>query len=96
MALKIYAMSSTFDFVFLDEAKRPFYCYSWNGEKWLFYWCDNHWVSLRRITDMDIFPLNLSDMEQQIYHKLHAEWGLLQANNIKLRNEIEGIVNAKS
>lgn len=79
----IHALSAQFDFAFLDENNKPFYCYDWNGEKWLFYWHkDNHWVSLRPVNDQDIFPLNLSTLEQQTYHSLHAEWEALQQNII--------------
>jgi len=64
-------------FVFLDGAGRPFLFRMWNGAPWLFYWHpDNHWVSLRRVSQTDIwrFPQNLSEKEQVIYHRLHEKW----------------------
>jgi hypothetical protein len=61
-------------FVFLDGGGRPYLCRIWNDEPWLFYWHpENHWVSLRKVTQTDIwnFPHNLTEKEQAIYHKLH-------------------------
>jgi hypothetical protein len=90
----VNAILSDFDFVFLDGNSRPFYCYDWNGEKWLFYWLKDHWISLRKVTNADKFPLNLSDKEQEMYHKLHAEWELSQINVLK--SEIQEVINAEN
>ena len=64
-------------FVFLDAHSRPYQCRMWGERAWLFYWhADNHWVSLRPVTQMEIwqFPRNLSQKHQDIYHKMHNEW----------------------
>ena len=65
-------------FIFLDEGNRPYLCAKWtDGMCWLFYWhADHHWVSLRPVTQMDIwsFPRNLSEEHQQIYRDQHDRW----------------------
>lgn len=63
--------------VFLDEASRPYLCKKW-GDKdktWLFYWhVEGHWTSLRKIESGATFPDNLTQAEQNIYHKQHEKW----------------------
>ena len=64
-------------FVFLDRASTPYLCRIWNEEPWLFYWhADNHWVSLQRVGQTDIwsFPHNLTEQEQQHYQDQHQKW----------------------
>lgn len=61
--------------VFLDMAKRPYWIRLWGGEPWLCYWHrENHWVSLRKITNVDVFPDNLPLEYQNVYHLMHLEW----------------------
>ncbi|MFW6148139.1 MAG: hypothetical protein ACOC6B_07100 [Thermodesulfobacteriota bacterium] len=61
--------------VFLFGA-RPYLCRRWGDEDklWLFYWHQNHWVSLREADPGEAFPRNLSETEQDMYHKRHKEW----------------------
>lgn len=64
-------------YVFLDHFNNPYKCAMWEDQAWLFYWhTDGHWVSLRRVDQMDIwtFPRNLSDEQQQYYHDRHDAW----------------------
>jgi len=64
-------------FVFLDRASRPYLCRIWCGDPWLFYWhSDNHWVSLKRVeqTDVWLYPDNLTEEQQRLYHDLDAKW----------------------
>ena len=43
-------------FVFLDTYNRPYRCAKWGNQAWLFYWHpDNKWVSLRPVTQMEIW-----------------------------------------
>lgn len=63
--------------VFLDGANRPYLCRKWGDESrlWLFYWHpENHWVSLREVKPDDNFPKNLTQSEQDIYHRQHEQW----------------------
>jgi len=64
-------------FIFLDMKNRPYLCRMWEGKPWLFYWhYENHWTSYRRVSqnDIDLFPRNLTEEEQEIYHELHRRW----------------------
>lgn len=65
-------------FIFLDDNRRPFLCRMWNDSAWLFYWHRHQksWVSLRRVTQSEIwtFPHNLTDEQQQHYHDAHDKW----------------------
>lgn len=64
-------------FVFLDKVNRPYLCRLWNNKPWIFYWHpDNHWVSLREVTQSEIFsfPRNLTDEQQAGYHKAHKKY----------------------
>lgn len=64
-------------FVFLDDTNRPYLCAMWNDSPWLFYWHpDNHWVSLRPVTQAEIFgfPNNLTPGEQQAYWDQHEKY----------------------
>ena len=64
-------------FIFLDDNQRPFLCRMWGGKPWLFYWhSENHWVSLREVTQSEIFmfPHNLTEEHQQLYHDLNEVW----------------------
>ena len=56
-------------FIFLDTVPRPFLCRMWKGEPWLFYRINKKWVSLRKVTQTDVwlFPRNLSDEQQDLY-----------------------------
>ena len=59
-------------FVFLDSQSVPFLCRMWGGNAWLFYWHpDNHWVSLRKVTQLEVWnmPLPLSSDEAGLYHE---------------------------
>lgn len=61
-------------FVFLDSKGDPYYCRMWGESPWLFYWHpDNHWVSLREVTQMEIWhmPVPLSSDEADLYHNKH-------------------------
>ena len=63
-------------FVFLDAAGKPFLCRMWQGVPWIFYWHpENKWVSLRKVTqtEVDDFPRNLTEEQQQIYRNKHQE-----------------------
>ena len=64
-------------FIFLHDGGVPYLCRMWGESPWLFYWHpEKHWVSLKELTQADIFrlPHNLSEKEQALYRKLHAEW----------------------
>ena len=63
-------------FVFLDAANRPFQCRMIGDESWVCYWCKDHWVSLRKVTQIEIwgFPHNLKQEWQDVYHKQHEEY----------------------
>lgn len=60
-------------FVFLDNARKPFLCRIWGGEAWLFRWHESaqRWVSLRRVTQTEVwaFPHNLTEEQQDMYRK---------------------------
>lgn len=63
--------------VFLDGASRPYLCMKWGNEDklWLFYWHpENHWTSLREIRPHERFPDNLTQPEQDMYHRQHEKW----------------------
>ena len=61
------------DFVFLDDASRPYRITMYGGEPWLFYWhADGHWVTLRRVTQPEIWELKarrLPDEQAALYHE---------------------------
>ncbi len=64
-------------FVFLDEQNRPYLYRKWGHEDnlWLFYWhVEGHWTSLRKVEDSEKFPDNLTQPEQNMYHKQHEKW----------------------
>jgi len=57
-------------FVFLDLRNQPYRCCMWEGSPWLFFWHpDNRWVSLRKVTQMEVwsFPHNISKRDQKAY-----------------------------
>lgn len=59
-------------FIFLDANSQPYWCRIWGGAPWLFYLdSGNMWVSVRRVTQMDIwsYPHNLSENQQNIYRQ---------------------------
>jgi hypothetical protein len=63
--------------IFLDDNHRPFLCALWGERAWLFYWhTEGHWVSLRPVTQMEIwtFPRNLTEIQQQLYRDEHDRW----------------------
>lgn len=59
-------------FVFIDSVDRPYHVRMWNGSPWMFYWHpDNHWVSLRKVTQADVWRFHekaISEERAQIYH----------------------------
>jgi hypothetical protein len=64
-------------FVFLDGRHRPFLCRMIEGQAWLCFWHpDNHWVTLRQVTQQDVwsFPKNLNEQEQAVYFELHEKY----------------------
>lgn len=65
-------------FVFLDKLRRPFKYAMYGDSPWLFYWHKHEkcWVTFRKVTQMEIwqFPRNLTDEEQDIYHRLQEAW----------------------
>lgn len=65
-------------FVFLSNNGNPYLCRMWGGIPWLFYWhnIENHWVSLRPVSQMEIFslPHNLTMEQQEEYHQLHEKF----------------------
>lgn len=66
--------------VFLDDINRPYLLRKWGceGEEWLFYWhgdvLEGHWVSLRKVEIGNVFPDNLTQAEQDLYHAQHDKW----------------------
>lgn len=63
-------------FIFLDDNSKPYLCRMWHKRPWLFYWHpDNQWVSLRLLTQSDVwsFPRNLTEEQQQYYRDKHQE-----------------------
>lgn len=61
--------------VFLDLNSNPFLVRKWGGHWWIFKWhTDSHWVSLRKVTDGEQFPDNLTVHEQQLYHNEQTKW----------------------
>ena len=63
-------------FVFIPADNRPYLCRMWSGHAWLFYWVNDHWVSLREVSQTDIwrFPHNLEPPQQKLYQEKHDEW----------------------
>lgn len=60
-------------FIFLNTNDRPFKCCMYFNNPWLFYWHpDNKWVTLRQVTQDEIFklPRNLSKEHQEVYNKI--------------------------
>lgn len=56
-------------FIFLDNLNRPYKCCLIENQPWLLYWHpDNKWVTLRPVTQTEIwrFPKNLTK-EQHMY-----------------------------
>lgn len=62
-------------FVFLDSVGRPYHVRMWETQPWLFYWHpDNKWVSLRSITQADVWKFHeraLPEEQAQIYHDIN-------------------------
>ena len=65
------------DFVFIDDASRPYRVMDWNDETWLFYWHpDGKWVSLRKATFAEVILLSTKAIpaeQAQFYHDEHAK-----------------------
>jgi len=56
--------------VFLDKLSRPYLVKKWGGSHWLFYWHpDKRWVSLRKCNPGEVFPINLTQEQQDLYFK---------------------------
>jgi hypothetical protein len=67
------------DFVFIDDAKRPYRVMMYCGTPWLFYWHpDNKWVTLREVTQSEIwdFGQNKLDPEQASLYELTSNIGV--------------------
>lgn len=64
--------SSLLDFVFLDDANRPYRVKLYGGEPWLFYWHpDGKWVTLRQVTQSEIWQWHarrLPDEQAELYN----------------------------
>lgn len=64
-------------FIFRWDDNNIYRCCMWGESPWLMRWnpAQNLWVSVQRLTQMDIFtlPHNLSEEEQEVYHRLEAE-----------------------
>lgn len=64
-------------FVFLDDDGNAYRCCVWGNNAWLFRWHDHQkrWVSVRQLSQMDIFmlPHNLSEEQQEWYFKTEAK-----------------------
>jgi hypothetical protein len=63
-------------FVFLDDYQRPYMVTRWGESLWLFYWGDDHWVSLRETSEDEAarLPKNMPTDHQELYHEKHKEW----------------------
>lgn len=65
------------DFVFLDDAQRPYRVMDWEDKTWIFYWHpDGKWVSLRKATFPEVICLAekaLPQEQAQLYHDEHAK-----------------------
>jgi hypothetical protein len=67
------------DFVFIDDAKRPYRVMMYCGTPWLFYWHPaNKWVTLREVTQSEIwdFGQNKLDPEQASLYELTSNIGV--------------------
>jgi hypothetical protein len=63
-------------FVFLGHDNKPYRCCLWGGSPWLFSWHpDKHWVSLRPVTQTDVWllPHNLTAEQQQMYFNAEVQ-----------------------
>lgn len=75
-------------FVFLDGHNRPYLARMYHSVPWLFYWhVENHWVTLRRLTQADLWtlPHNLIQKQQDIYHRLNLNW--MQGSHMANKHE---------
>lgn len=62
--------------IFLGSDGNPYRCCMWGDAPWLFGWHpDNHWVSLSRLTQYDIWmlPHNLTEAQQEWYRRAEAK-----------------------
>jgi len=72
-------------FVFVGKDGNAYRCCKWGDAPWLFRWHpDNHWVSIQKLTQMDVWmlPHNLTPEQQEHYFTLEAK----TASNLRMDN----------